>query len=146
MDVSLLGGSVGELEALEVEVHRDCGRRLGGTARYGRVPVCRGFNGELPVRADVCVPMLDLATPSCVQMQAAVDAIGELSERRPTLVCCALGYSRSAAAVAAWLIATGRAASVEEAVGVLRAKRPQVVIHAAMAERLAQWAGNRARW
>jgi protein-tyrosine phosphatase len=43
-------------------------------------------------------------------------------------VCCALGYSRSACAVLAWLLHTGRADNVEAAEALLRAKRPHVVL------------------
>jgi protein-tyrosine phosphatase len=46
----------------------------------------------------------------------------------PVLVCCALGYSRSAAAVAAWLVATGRAAAALEAVEQVRRARPAAVL------------------
>lgn len=101
------------------------------------------LTGELPLRADRHVPMLDLALPSCEQLSAAVAAIDSLSGQRPTLVCCALGYSRSAASVAAWLIASGYSSSVEEAVKTVRNARPKVVLHPAMVERLTQWAGTR---
>jgi len=44
------------------------------------------------------------------------------------LVCCALGYSRSACAVAAWLLATHRVASVDAAVLRVREARAEVVL------------------
>jgi len=94
------------------------------------------LTGELPVRADRRVPMLDLALPSVEQIEAAVQAIEDLRDRRPTLVCCALGYSRSAAATAAWLVASGQADSVDEAVARIRAARPGVVIPPALAARI----------
>lgn len=86
------------------------------------------LTGELPLRADRHVPMLDLVVPSREQIAEAVVAIESLAGERPTLVCCALGYSRSAAAVAAWLVTTGRAATVEEAAERVKAARPQVRI------------------
>jgi len=101
------------------------------------------LTGELPMRADRHVPMLDLALPSVEQLTAAVSAISELSEKRPTLVCCALGYSRSAASVAAWLVASGRSKTVEEAVAAVRKARPKVVLSPAMLDRLTQWASAR---
>jgi len=42
------------------------------------------------------VPMLDLVAPPVEALEATVEAIDELSSARPTLICCALGYSRSA--------------------------------------------------
>jgi protein-tyrosine phosphatase len=101
------------------------------------------LTAELPVRADVHVPMLDLALPSSEQISAAVSAISRMASRRPTLVCCALGYSRSAASVAAWLVADGRAAGIPEAVEMVRKARPQVVLSPAMVARLTQWAETR---
>ena len=74
------------------------------------------------------VPMLDLVTPSAQQLEAAVAAIEDLALQRPTLVCCALGYLRSASAVAAWMVATGRAASTPEALALIRKQRPHIVI------------------
>jgi protein-tyrosine phosphatase len=44
------------------------------------------------------------------------------------LVCCALGYSRSACAVAAWLLASGRARDVDAAIATVRAARQLVVL------------------
>jgi len=91
------------------------------------------------------IPMLDLLAPAVAQLDAAVEAIEELSRMRPTLVCCALGYSRSAAAVAAWLMASGRAGTAGEAVAMVRARRPQVVLRARSLAALEQLAGARAR-
>ena len=51
------------------------------------------------------------------------------SARKPVLVCCALGYSRSASAVVAWLLMTRRAASYDEAVAMVRKARPSIVLH-----------------
>jgi protein-tyrosine phosphatase len=82
------------------------------------------------------VPMLDLAVPTVRQLEAAVDAIERFTAQRPTLVCCALGYSRSAAAIAAWMVRSGHAASIEEAIGIIRSRRPRVVLGAAHLARL----------
>ena len=44
------------------------------------------------------------------------------------LVNCALGYSRSAAAVATWLIVSGKAEGADAAVAAIRIVRPHIVL------------------
>lgn len=52
-----------------------------------------------------------------------------LRQSQDTLrVCCALGLSRSATVVAAWLLTEKHADSVEAAVAMIRSQRPQVVL------------------
>ena len=90
---------------------------------------------ELPLnpqgRAYKSLSVLDLTAPSAEQCLAAAQAIEQLRQQGPLLVCCALGYSRSATAVAAWLLHSGRATSVDAAVAIIRAARPRVVLHPA---------------
>jgi 1-acyl-sn-glycerol-3-phosphate acyltransferase len=82
---------------------------------------------ELPVQIDQVeyrsVPVLDLTAPTATQLNQAVAAIESLEANRPTLVCCALGYSRSAAAVAAWLVKTDRVGSLNDAIATIRRHR-----------------------
>jgi protein-tyrosine phosphatase len=86
--------------------------------------------GELPVdpgnRGYQCIPVLDLTPLSQAQCHSAAEAIERLRPHGPLLVCCALGYSRSAMAVAAWLRGTGRTDSVDNAVALIQAARPSV--------------------
>ena len=82
-------------------------------------------------RAYATFPVLDLTVPSVLTCQAAADAIEQIRRRGPVLVACALGYSRSATAVAAWLLSTGRATSVDDAIAQLQRARPQIVLTAA---------------
>ncbi len=75
------------------------------------------------------LPWLDLVVPSAAQLAAAARAIDAAHRAgAPVLVACALGYSRSACAVVAWLRSSGRAATIGEAVAMVRAARPQVVL------------------
>jgi membrane-associated phospholipid phosphatase len=53
------------------------------------------------------LPWLDLIAPTASQLDAAARHIARLQPGGPVLVACALGYSRSASAVAAWLIPPG---------------------------------------
>jgi protein-tyrosine phosphatase len=72
-----------------------------------------------------------------------VALIDSFETDRPTLVCCALGYSRSAAAAAAWLVAKGRASSVDAAIASIQERRRKVVLTEAHRARLATWAQER---
>ncbi len=79
--------------------------------------------------ADCCsVPMLDLALPPIAKLFQAADAVEKASASgKQVLVCCALGYSRSALTVAAWLLQSGRCSDVEAAIDCIRSARSQVV-------------------
>jgi len=102
---------------------------------------------ELPINARgiVCrrIPMLDLVVPELADLEAAVNAIEALQTIRPTLVCCALGYSRSAMTIAAWLLASQIAPSVDSAITLIRTHRQQIVLSAAHRARLEEWASER---
>ncbi|MBD3996706.1 serine/threonine protein phosphatase [Xanthomonas citri pv. citri] len=77
---------------------------------------------------DRVVPMLDLVAPSPAQLREAAQAIAQVRAHGPVLVCCALGYSRSAASMATWLVRSGRARDVDAAIAQLRAVRPSIVL------------------
>lgn len=79
----------------------------------------------------VCLPSLDLIAPDQNTLEQAAQAIERLRQHGPVLVCCALGYSRSASAVAAWLLASGRCATCADAEALIRQARPGVVLHPA---------------
>lgn len=73
-------------------------------------------------------PALDLVPLTTVQLKAAARGVAQALAAGPVLVCCALGYSRSAAAVAAWLITSGNAATAQAAIARLRTARPGIVL------------------
>ncbi len=77
-----------------------------------------------------CIPCLDLLLPPADKLLAAAELIENRcsQEKGPVLVACALGFSRSAMAVAVWLLRTNRAGSVDEALDMIRAKRPSIVL------------------
>ncbi|WP_078121859.1 phosphatase PAP2/dual specificity phosphatase family protein [Thiosocius teredinicola] len=77
------------------------------------------------------VPMLDLVPPTPTQLREAAAHIERLHRAGGNLlVSCALGYSRSALAVAAWLCVSGRTHCWETALQHVREQRPQVVLGA----------------
>jgi protein-tyrosine phosphatase len=93
------------------------------------------LTAELPCPAAgmryASVPQLDLVSPSSAQLGRAARTIEAFIGTGPVLVCCALGLSRSAMAVAAWLIASGRAADHLEALALVRRARPAAVLNEA---------------
>ena len=76
-----------------------------------------------------CLPTLYLVAPDPGLLAEAADHIAErVAAGRPILVACALGYSRSAAAVCTWLVGSGRAVDLRAAVELVERARPQVVL------------------
>ncbi|MFM9926690.1 phosphatase PAP2/dual specificity phosphatase family protein [Variovorax sp. H27-G14] len=92
-----------------------------------------------------CVPLLDLSVPPTVRLRRAAEVIeGQRrsaqgaapgaenathhAEGATVWVCCALGFSRSAAASIAWLGCHGTAGGVAQAEAVVRRARPQTVL------------------
>jgi len=74
------------------------------------------------------LPILDLTAPTPQQLQEGVTFISEQTSTGTVYVHCKIGYSRSAAVVGAYLLATGRVATAEEALQFLRKVRPAIVV------------------
>ncbi|ULJ62489.1 dual specificity protein phosphatase family protein [Wielerella bovis] len=78
----------------------------------------------------VALPMLDMVSPTVAQLAQAAAHLDRLHHQQQTvLVCCALGYGRSAAVILAWLMLY-RAYDWDEAVALLHTARPKAVISA----------------
>ena len=92
------------------------------------IDLCAELPYPMPTTVYRSVPALDLIPLTTTQLEALAHAIGRARAHGTVLVCCALGFSRSAAAVAAWLITSGRAANAHEAAMQIRAVRSQVVL------------------
>ena len=109
-----------------------------GAAKFASIV---DMTAELPLAADglqyANFPALDLVAVDAATLAAAARSIEASRGGGPVLVCCALGFSRSASAVAAWLVATGRANGPDAAIAQLIAARPRVVLGAAHREQLA---------
>ena len=75
----------------------------------GVVDLCAELPWHIHVSSYAHVPALDLVALDREQLIRAAQSIGEALARGPVLVCCALGYSRSVASIAAWLLEIGRA-------------------------------------
>ena len=85
----------------------------------------------------ISLPWLDLAPPQPADLASAAAAIESLRPHGPVLVYCALGYSRSACAVAAWLLWSGRSKDVGDAIARIRQARPRTVLGQAHCQALA---------
>ena len=74
-------------------------------------------------------PLMDLVVPGVRDIRQVVVKLSQLQQvHESVLVCCALGLSRSATVVAAWLLSEGHAGSVTQAVALIKSRRPQVVL------------------
>jgi protein-tyrosine phosphatase len=74
------------------------------------------------------VPILDLTGPTPEQLERCIAFISSNAERGIVYVHCKVGYSRSAAAVGAYLLASGAVSPTGQAINRLRAVRPSIVI------------------
>jgi predicted protein tyrosine phosphatase len=88
------------------------------------------------------IPILDLTAPSSGQLSEMASFIAEQSRSGIVYVHCKIGYSRSAAAVAAYLIMSGEAADLEEALAMLRKARPSIVIRPEVISALSEFEGQ----
>src|SRR6266704_779629 len=74
------------------------------------------------------IPVLDLTAPTQAQLVETSKFICNHSRNGAVYVHCKIGYSRSAAAVAAYLIMRGEVKTAEEAFAIIRRVRPSIII------------------
>jgi protein-tyrosine phosphatase/membrane-associated phospholipid phosphatase len=100
------------------------------------------FSESEPFRrlAYLNVPVLDLTAPTQAQLADIVAFIDAHARRGMVYVHCKAGYSRSAAAVGAYLMATRPALSPGAVGAILRAARPSIVVRPEIALALQRFA------
>ncbi|HEX7517826.1 MAG TPA: dual specificity protein phosphatase family protein [Chthoniobacterales bacterium] len=86
------------------------------------------------------IPILDLTAPSIDQLREMAAFIDHESRKGVVYIHCKIGYSRTAAAAAAYLLQTGRAGSVTEAIALLREVRPAIVVRTEVVSALSEFA------
>jgi protein-tyrosine phosphatase/membrane-associated phospholipid phosphatase len=108
--------------------------RLPGRGAQGPWESTLDLTAELDAPAGVPtlrLPALDLVTPTPSWLLRAAHALeAQRARHGSVLAFCALGYSRSAATAAVWLLVSGRARDSQDAVRLVRAVRPAVVLDA----------------
>jgi protein-tyrosine phosphatase/membrane-associated phospholipid phosphatase len=87
------------------------------------------------------VAILDLTAPTPEQLGVAVAFIARHATTGTVYVHCKIGYSRSAAAVGAHLLAAGQAGTVGDVEARLRRVRPSIVIRPEVMDALRRYAG-----
>jgi protein phosphatase len=88
------------------------------------------------------IPVLDLTAPTQAQLAEMSEFIANNSRNGAVYVHCKIGYSRSAAAVAAYLIMSGKAKTAEKAFTIIRRVRPSIVIRPEVISALSEFASR----
>ncbi len=96
----------------------------------------------LRTRRYLQIPVLDLTAPTPAQIEEALAFLHFQTRHGVVYLHCKVGYSRTAVVAGAYLIASGAAASVEEAVALLERARPGIVIRPEAMRALRDYAGK----
>ena len=78
--------------------------------------------------------ILDTTLPTLEHLRDAVAFLQRHAAGGPVFVHCGIGYTRSAAVAAAYILAQRRASTVEQAIGIVRQGRPQIVLKPRLVE------------
>jgi protein-tyrosine phosphatase/membrane-associated phospholipid phosphatase len=128
------------------------GGKLG--ARSANKALCAGVTAVLDLSAEFSeakpfrkvnyrnIPILDLTAPNQAQLAEMSEFIANNSRNGAVYVHCKIGYSRSAAAVAAYLIMSGNANTAKEAFTIIRRVRPSIVIRPEVISALSEFASR----
>ena len=123
----------------------------------GRIPSTSALNqhhfisvvdlcAELPIGhfkgTYTLIPVLDMTPLSQKECQQVAQIIEQYRQQGKLLVCCALGYSRSATAVIAWLLWTKRANTLQQAIAIVKEQRNSIVITRQQQLILSNWLAN----
>ena len=90
-----------------------------------------------------CLPTLDCDAPTVEQLRLV--AMQATTNQGDVLVHCALGHGRSAMMVAAILILQDTVSGVEEAISLVKSRRPSIEINKAQQQVLETLANSRTR-
>jgi protein-tyrosine phosphatase len=85
------------------------------------------------------IPVLDLTAPTQAQLVEMTEFIGNHSKNGSVYVHCKIGYSRSAVAIAAYLLRSGKAGTAQEAFAMIRRVRPSIIIRPEMLSALSEF-------
>ncbi len=88
------------------------------------------------------IPILDLTAPMIEQLEEMTAFIEEESSKGVVYIHCKIGYSRTGAAAAAFLLRTGKVRTVPEAIHFLRTSRPAMIIRPEVLTALDEFANN----
>lgn len=125
-----IGTKLNRREAMDIK-RRGVTAVLDLTAEFSETPV-------LLALAYRNIPILDLTRIGASHLQEAVDFINQHSSGGIVYLHCKAGYSRTAAVAGAYLLVSGRAATADHAIALLKHARPSIIIrpeaHAALSE------------